>query len=567
VPLNRALARDPKCVRALELRAAIALAENRPADAEAALAAALAAALEAAPGERPRLLLRLAKARLGSGRAAEALEAAQEAAAASPTAEAIEIIAVSAQAAGATPVALGAADQLVAMTTDPAPAARYARLAGEIHRRAGDTAGASALYRRALQLAPDDEEALAGLEGTHLDAKDVAGLAAAWEALAATDPLRAQAYRMRAAQAWSSGDPAKAAEALQAAVQEDPTNGALRLALARSYAAVQGTWPKAAGELRALVAQSPLLAEPYRELLALFDRSGRRDASFCALAALVALREASAAEAGRYAELASALKPAGAALAPEDVELLVHPIERSSPVREVLAALSPALLKVIPGNLEAHGLTRNDRMKGDLKAAADHYAKVFGTAEVELLQSARTPAAAWVENTEPPTLVLGAARASAPLGEGLFTVGLLLGRVRQRNQAAFFAQPVEVANLVAEALRQVDPAFARFGTRNDALGAALGRVLARGERKLVEATLPRFATAQLNFGAVTTAMALTSHRFGLATSGDPAAALAALTDHASPATLGARTDVKELLSFAVSEEHLAVRQKLRTAIA
>ena len=568
VPLNRALGRDPTCVRALELKAQLALAASNPAEAVEALSAALASP----EADRARLQARLAEAHLLGGHGAEALVAARAAFALDTSDERLALVARAATAAGEHEFASVAFERLVQSAPAPATGARFARLGAQSKKAQKDLAGASELYRRALELAPNDAEALAELEELHLDAGDFGGLASAYEALyaaSAAKPDAARGYLAKAAGIWEkAGAPMRAAEVYRHALEADPHNASLRLALARTLTKAPASRSQVTAELRALVAQAPLAPDGLRELVALFTTEGRQDAAFVALATLVGTGQATAEERAQYGHAAAKLPPGpSAALAPADLELLVHPVEAASPVRELFAAVGAVLPKVVPGSVERHGLGRGDRVKGDVRQAAERFAKLFGAGEFELYQTARTPLDAWVENTDPPSLVLGAGIAAQGVGELLFTLGLLLGRVRMRTQAAFFAKPIEVANLAAEALRQVDPSFSRFGARNPELAQLVARAVGRSEKKALEPLVQKFS-GPVSFGQFTQAMAWTSHRFGLVTAGDPAAALRVLLrDEGRKDTAPSdRAELGELVAFAVSEDHLTLRARLRIAL-
>lgn len=572
VPLNRALARDPSCIRALELKAVLAQRDGRHDEAEEALSAALRTASGDAPAQ---LLLRLAHARLDAGRFDAALEAASEAATLGTSPELLELQLRAAVQVRRFDVALPAADALVESAQDRISGARYARLAAWAHQEAGEVLKASGLYRRALELLPGDREAIEGLESLHGSANDSAGLARAWQALAdasAADAPTALGYLTRAASVWEkAGDAGAAATVYRGALARDATSVPLRLSLARSLARIPASRSEALNELRTTIQAAPLAPEPWRELVALFDADGRRDAAFVALGGLETTGGATPDERARRAELAQKL-PAlpQAVLGADDAELLVHPIERTSPVRELFNVLGPLMAKVTPVTIEQRGLTKDARIKGELKDALDRLAKSWGVAEVELYASVREPLVASVENTEPPAIVLGNSVAALGPRELRFLVGSLLARVRMRNHAAFYAVPLELATLVAEALRCADPSFARFGNRHEELGRRIAKSFSflGSEKRAIEALLPKFAGA-VNFSAFVQAMASTSHRFGLVACGDVAAAANALLRETgqAPVQREHRADLKELLSFAASEEHLALRQKLKIAVA
>ncbi len=564
--LEQALARAPLDLTALEMKADYALVAGNP----AAAVEPLTKALEVAGADRARLQVRLADAHLAAGQGAEALVAARAAFEEKRTAERLELVARAAMAAGEHQLAQAAFDRLLQTARDPASGARFARQAARCKQAQKDTDGAAALFRRAVELLPGDTEALQGLEALYLSSGDSAGLAGAYETLAGSEALRpadAVAYLAQAAQAWeAAGTSDRATAMFERALQADPGSSALRLSFARFLGRAPTTRARALNELRLLVSQAPLSLNALRELASLFAASGQPDGAFLALAALVGLGAATEEESLRHAQAAKARREPVGALSPADVELCVHPLERAAPIREAFVALAAALPKIVPGSLERHGLGKNDRFRGEGRAAADRLAKLFGTGPFELYRSSPAQNQAWVENTVPPSLVVGATRLAGEPGELLFTLGMLLGRVRLGTHAAFFAQPIEVANLVAEALRQADPAFSRFGTKSPELAQAVGRAVGRAERKALEALVPKFA-GTVSFGAATQGMAFSSHRFGLVAAGDLAAAIRVLArDEKSPAALLERPDLVELVGFALSDEHLALRGRLRTAV-
>lgn len=568
VPLNRALARDPSCGRALELKSRLALSSGNAGEAESAILSAI----ERDPAQAPRLHARLAEARLAAGNSSGALESARLAVAAEATSDTLELLFKTATSAGEHAAATDALEQLLSITPDRIAAARHARAGAAAKAGIPDFGAAAALYRRALEFLPGDPEAIAGLEPLHERHADLPGLAATFDGLASApglDPGTMRQYATRAAAAWTrAGTPTNAVASLETALKAAPNDLGLRTALARALGAAAPTRVRAMAEYRAILQQSPLSPDALRELAAVFDAEGRTDAVLMATACLVGLDAATESELARYDAAAPRLVPPATPLEPADLERVVHAAERGSPIREFFWTLGPALTKVVVGNLERHGLSRSDKARPEHRALADQLAQFVGAGDFELLTTARAPAEIWIENTEPASLVVGASIVERPRAELAFALGTLLGRVRMRNQAAFFAQPIEIANLVAEALRQADPNFSRFGARSEALTQAVARGVGRAEKRAVEALLPRFQ-GPVNFAAFTMAAAHSAHRFGLVACSDPAAALRLLTRPQArtfPPALE-RPDVRELVGFAVGEEYLAVRQNLRVALA
>jgi len=569
IPMNRALAKDPACARALEMKAVLALNEGKAEEAEAALGAALAAAPAAAAGP---LLRRLAQARLAGGRTEEAYEAAKQAADAEPeSSDTQELLVQCAVAANALDDAEAAAEKLLANAPDFIAKARFARLAASLKEARSDRAGASTLYCTALELLPGDREATEALEKLHLGAKDFQGLASAFESLASRgEPKLASGYRERAVGVWAdlANDPGKAADVYRRALQGAPDDAELRLRLARMLSRLPLYGMEALAELRRVAAQDPGNAEIWRDMVKGFAKLGMPDGIFLARAALAALGQADPTELGAHQAAATKLPVVwNVPLSPEDVELLVHPTEKTSPAREVMNALGAELPKVFPAELEKMGLGKADRVRGsDTRAAFDRLARLAGVGDVELYQSPRQPTLLSVENTEPPTVVIGSRYLVMGPSDVAFAMGMLLGRIRLRTHVAIHAVPIEMANLVAEALRLVDPSFARFGQRSEELGRRLAKAAGRGARKALEAALPRFS-GPLNFAAYVQAMAYSSHRFGLLASGDPAAAAAVLAAAGRPVQNPSdRPELRELLPFAVGDDCLDLRRRLRVSL-
>ncbi len=568
VPLNRALTRDPANVRAQALKAKLALLVGTGDE----LQDAIHRALQEPGADRPALLVRLAELHLSAGRHDEALDAARRAQQLDDSRAVRELVYRIAVASGDPHVADEALEKLIDVLPEAAEGARLALDEARSRKNAGDASAASNWFRKAVLLAPGDAEAVDGLERLHLERGDLAGLAEGYEALATAsraDPVNMRRHLAKAAAAWErSGAPAKAIGVYQNAVQAAPENPVLRLLLARMLGRHPQSRAGAFEELRQLAARPPLYADLFRELSRQFELDGRRDAAFVALGCLVGLGAATDDEMSRHAQLAATAPHGPRQLTPEECTVLVHPNESSSQIHALLKDLGPALPRLLPGDLGRHDVGRSDRLPaGELRSAVEQLAMALGVAPVEALVASRHPRDGAIEATLPPTLLFGKELVSGPISESRFVAGQLLGRLRVNTHALFAAAPIEVASLVAEVLRTVDPQFDRFGVPNASLAASLAKEVGPAERAALESLKPRFSGA-VNFGQFTQAMGYTSHRFGLVASGDAAAALRALTRDVGKPTppVLERADVRELVTFAVGEEHLSLRQKLNIAL-
>jgi hypothetical protein len=156
-------------------------------------------------------------------------------------------------------------------------------------------------------------------------------------------------------------------------------------------------------------------------------------------------------------------------------------------------------------------------------------------------------------------------------------LGRVAARLRTRSALAD-AFPDQLPDAIGAAVRLVVPHYAGLGRPGDELSRRLEKAISRRTRRALEE--PARALAHLrpppDLSAWRTAAAATADRAGLALGGDvPTALDLLLRDDGGrkPApgdrlvALRARPEALALLSFAASDAHLTLRQRLRVAIA
>jgi tetratricopeptide (TPR) repeat protein len=576
--LDEALARRPDLAAALELRARVRASSGQASLALDDLERCLALGGEPAT----QVPLHLAAAALCEEKLREAdaaLRHAEAALALAPeSAEALARLARLHRAAGRLPSALAALRRLAAVPGLPRDALlEHGYALATLEAELGEVEAAGASCRRLLDLDPGHPGALqlqVELERRRGDPKE---LAAALDAVAegARDAtLRGDAH-LEAARlmAATPGSRAQAIEHLRSALELDPERDDVRAALAD---VAEEPHPALALEQhRRLLARDPGRIGSWNALYRIFARTRVHDGAYVAATVLRWLGAAIPGPGADQLLLEGDRQTFSAppVLSVADFELLRSPGDRG-PLAEVVALAGDTLAVVLTDPRETRGApVRADhpfrRMLGELAralGAGDHelYAAPLGRLTVE-------PGA-------PAAVRVGADLAHrSTVREQRFMLGRVAARLRTRSALAE-AFPESLPEAIGAAVRIVVPHYAGLGKPGDELSRRLEKAISRRTRRALED--PARALAHLrpppDLAAWRTAAAATADRAGLALGGDvPTALDLLLRDDGGrkPApgdrlvALRARPEALALLSFAASDAHLALRQRLRVAIA
>ncbi|HEY7726461.1 MAG TPA: tetratricopeptide repeat protein [Anaeromyxobacteraceae bacterium] len=578
--LERALAARPAWLEALALRARLLVAEGRPAEAARDFQDCLAQGGE--PAALAALHLELAS--LHQGPLADpplAMSHLNAALAAVPDhAEALARLSRIHRAARNWP---GAADALRRLVAAPGPEGgeRVERLLELAEVRAdgfGDAAAAAELCVRALAEAPGNARALALLAAARDQAGDEDGLVAALERAAAEgrEPEVRRDARLRAARLHlARGDPARAAALLRSALAETPGDAEARAALADSLAV---TAPEeAVGELRKLLEADAGRADVWRGLFRIWQRARAHDRAFVAASVLRFLRAGDLAAEGAFFSENAPLQPRGPTqpLGPEDWAAVRHPLDRG-PLSDLLALAGEAL-----------GAVLGEQGRGGAKVPSGHPVRrlleeicgTLGVDRVTVLEDGSAASVA-IDATHPARVLVGPDFARRhDRSQQRFLLARAAARLKAGSALADQVGPGRLGELLAAAVRQVDPTWSGTGDPDEELVRAASRALPRRLRRRLAEVAAHLRGPAPDLLTWYAALSGTADRAGLVLCGDVASALAAaLRDGGAPPprpepaeeiqqAVRARPDLQALLRFAASEEHFRLRQRLRTAIA
>ncbi|HET6438243.1 MAG TPA: tetratricopeptide repeat protein [Anaeromyxobacter sp.] len=576
--LDEALERRPELAPALELRARLRAVSGQPSLALDDLERCLALGGDPAT----QLPLHLTAAALYEEKLLDpsgALRHAEAALALAPEhTEALSRLARLHSTAGRLPAATAALRRLLAVPGLPRQAVlEHGSALAALEAQAGELEAALTSCRRVLDVDPGHPEVLrlqVELERRRGDPRELAAALDAAAESARDAAVRGEAHVEAARlQAATPGTRDKAVDHLKAALEIEPERDDIRAVLAEVAEEPQPAL--SLEQHRRLLQRDPGRVASWTALYRLHSRCRSHDGAFLAAGVL---RWLGAAAPGPNAEQLllegdrQSLSPPPPLL-PADFDLLRAPGDRG-PLAEVVAIAGDALGTLLTDPRE----TRGAPVRGDhpFRRTLAELARALGAGEFELY--AAPLGRLTVEPGTPAAVRVGADLAHRSTArEQRFMLGRAAARLRTRS-ALVEAFPARFADAVGAAVRLTVPHYGGMGHPDGELLRRLDKALPRKSRRALEEPARALAHQRPppDLVAWRAAAASTADRAGLALCGDVPTALDLLLRDASgrkpaPAeraeALRASSEAQALLAFAAGETHLALRQKLRVAIA
>ena len=449
-----------------------------------------------------------------------------------------------------------------------------------------DAAQAIVAYQRVLHYNPQDAAVFDRLAYLYERLGKSSELATLLEQQAlGSSGAQAVSLRLRAGALYDKlNEPTRASAQYRFAIEADPSSAEPRAALAELLAREPSGVTAAIEEYRQLLRIDPFRADAYHALFRLYDQSKQVDRQFCAASMLVFLKQAT--------ELESLFVNDAKSRAPQETPekigdadydtLVLHPAHRG-PLGEVLRLIGADLYKLYPADLDALGLGRGDRLKPDhaLGKPLRVICASLSLEKYEVYQGKRG-ATVTVENTDPQSVVIGpdVVRKYQTTRDQRFLFASAALALRSRSLLALKLTAPELANLLGAAIRSVSPNFDRLGVPDLELSKRVRKALPGKILKELELMAPELSRSKLDASILAQGCVLSADRAGLIYSGDivgaltlmlredPAQAGARLDSHdAVKAAINTRTDVRELMAFAISDDFFRMRQKLRLGLA
>ena len=337
-----------------------------------------------------------------------------------------------------------------------------------------------------------------------------------------------------------------------------------------------------------LIGQNPFRVENHKELYRIFKERGQKDNSYCTLMVLDFLKALSEEESEAYKEMKKYASGGGIAgtIPEKDQELLLtHPGERGL-LKNIFGYLEPAFYKLRPPELGRLNLPSckvagvNSSIYHLMENAAHH----LGVDLFTLYISQKDPDIVAVENTKPPTIVLGGNLAFAGEGIKRFLAGSIMSMVK-KGHGPFIHGSHENLQFWVEAACQlyIPDITVHHGSLGDitSFTANLNRALPKPVRKELEEAARSYQKLESppDFVAFQMAMRHTDNRMGLLLSGDLEAIAECLVfldtgESYRPSNSTAEVierfrgneQMKEIIKFAVSKEFSELRKIIRISV-
>ena len=399
-----------------------------------------------------------------------------------------------------------------------------------------------------------------------------------------SDPAKVP-YLHRVARIYAEGlkDRQRAERALKIALDFDPTSDVALAALVDFYRDAGDTssarvhLDRVAGAMRHRLHGDPSELLPYQVLCHALEAREQAGVpgSLATAAAAAEIAVLLGSEDPRDAELAAGAARARPALGPlgqPELDDTLFPPEASSSLRAIFRLLGERLAKHAGTDVRRYGVGRGERLRKGSDPIAGmilEMAAEMGIDDIDIYLSPRQPTVLAVEPTSPISLVLGPQLASLDRPAELrFLVGRSLKLATSSLAVPARMAPDEMGVLLAGLLRQFAPEFAPPALDPAAVAAEQQKLRRLIPNQLVQELAPYalgIAGAEFDHRAIWAAILEGGNRAGLLAAGSVAAALGALL------RLGGYRDIHQgisdpfvanLLRFAVSEDHVALRAHL-----
>jgi len=265
------------------------------------------------------------------------------------------------------------------------------------------------------------------------------------------------------------------------------------------------------------------------------------------------------------------------------VDDLLFPSTVPAGFRQLFRLLDEYLARAYKPDLRPYNLRREERLPRaahPTRELANHIAQALRVGEFDVYVSAGQPNALALENTDPPSIILGANLCKGAIPQELvFALGRQLKILQLKLTLPSRLGPRELGLLVSGIVRQFVPDFAPSAYPEAAVIAEASRVKGAIPRRMHQEIMPYAleCAGVIDWETLVMDLVHVGNRAGLLLSGSLGAALTVLRKAAghggmlgSPEefarTCRGNRQIEEMLRFAVSQEYLELRRQLGIAL-
>ncbi len=365
---------------------------------------------------------------------------------------------------------------------------------GQLEHATGNSENAKVALQRAVVLEGPGSDATRTLESLCKSPADWRAYADVLREYQAEDELGRVNTTLEVARVLSDHcrDEHAAIEALRGGLEEGAGNADLRRELAARLRA-RGEHAEAVEQLQAVLAEEPMREEIWRELAITYEADGRaREARIASLPLL----QMGVNDENDDARI-SAVEPWPARVRPRSLrgsilEQLGTPRAEDAAAGALLAALSPALVKLYPPDLQSYGLATRDRLPTEanhpLREIANHVAAALDIRSFDLFLHRVRNRGITIEFGAHPAMLVPATIMEKDPQTQTFMLSQPMTQIARGYHAIDKLTPRELDVLLASAARIVKPDFGSGLTSEEFLNEQtrrLQRAIPRRDRKLV----------------------------------------------------------------------------------
>ena len=479
---------------------------------------------------------------------------------------------------GQIPEALQVARHLLDLSEGHGDQAEALVRLGQLENATGNASEAHKALQRAVVLDGSRSEAALQLEQLCTTTDDWRGYADALGRYHASDEVGRVTTVLEIARVLSDhcGDEAAAISALSSALEGGVSSADIRRGLAVRLRK-RGDSVGAIGHLQEVLTSDPLHEDIWRELALTYESNGRKQEARIASLPLVVLGVDDEEDRRRIA--ASSAAPARArprSLRGQVLDQLGTPRAEDEAAGALLAALSPALAKLYPPELESYGLATRDRLATEanhpLREIANRIAATLDIHGFDLFLHRVHNRGITIEFGAHPALLIPATIMEKSLSAQTFLLARPLTQIARGYQAVEKLTQRELDVLLASAARIVKPDFGSGLTSEEFLNEQtrrLQRAIPRRNRRHVRETALAYAGAQrVKFERWVNAAERTAMRVALLLCDDLEPLVQHIRSRIAPerqaegATFDTHPAYRDALSFWASAEAMRLREHM-----
>lgn len=338
---------------------------------------------------------------------------------------------------------------------------------------------------------------------------------------------------------------------------------------------------------RQLLSFDPFRVNSYRELHRIFSERNENDRAFCTLACLDFLRALDDKQAKAYRDLRDqSAAGIAATISPREQENLLIHSDESGLLRDIFLKLESALYKLNPVDLKSYDLPNckvagvNSSVYHLMENAAYH----LGVDLFKVYISQKKPELLAVENTKPPTVVLGGNLAFSSESIKRFLSGMIMSRIQHGHILFADSSLDELRFWIECACHLYIPEFPvkhSDASEVEKFVSKLNRAVPKSARKELEELIRQFykQEGEPDYAGFKLSQKHTENRMGLLLAGDLISAAECLvylktgkpyrpggTSASVSAAFDQNEEIRKLLSFSVSDEYFELRKLIRISL-